>query len=239
MFRNNKTLRKKIGEIILLNRIILLIAVLVYILFIGSVSAYERPEFKDGLARSWHPGKICIPCHYTLAPEKARVISGNCASCHINTPKDAPNSKKIDMNKILKMHTEIICIRCHVGSKSRNDVTAMDFHRVMSKTACLACHKYENGTYIKPLKKNCSDCHSYDPHVVHDKKLEKLCVACHGEFGEQYVNKSIGSQDKISSPAGLTISIKDIGKMEINKSEYTTIGQFIMNLIEQFSQILR
>jgi hypothetical protein len=207
------------------------IIILVFIYIPGSSSAYERPEYKDGIGANWHPAKMCLPCHYMLAGTvKARTISYSCQNCHIYKGL-GPN--KLNMSKIEDIHVDIVCIECHIGQKSQINVTAADFHRVMSKTACLSCHTVENGTYKKPLKKKCSDCHSGSPHVVHGNKIEKMCVACHGEFGEQYVNQSIPQENKMKSP-----SISNISSIYgTDKSEYPTIGQLIINLIEKLSQI--
>ncbi len=206
------------------------------VLFSNSALAYERPAFTDGLAAKWHPGNFCIPCHYTVAgTEKAKAIDRNCENCHKYRYNNSFfNTKKIDMTYIVNIHSDMVCIRCHVGLKSQNNITAADFHRIMSKTACLSCHTYENGTYVKPLKNKCSDCHSGDPHVAHGEKLEKMCEACHGEFGEQYVNKSISPEDKMNAPSSLNSTI---AKSDI--FEYSSLGQFLMKLIEQFTQIMR
>jgi hypothetical protein len=206
------------------------IMILVFVFIPGSSSAYERPEFTDGIGAKWHSAKICLPCHYMLAgTEKARKISEKCQNCH----RYDVGPSKLNMSKMEDIHMDIVCIGCHIGPKSQENVTAVDFHRSMSKTDCLSCHTFENGTYIKPLKKNCSDCHSGSPHVVHGNKIEKLCVACHGEFGEQYVNQSISQENKMKSP-----SISNISKSYGNdRSEYPTIGQLIINLIEKLSQI--
>lgn len=214
--------------------IILFIIVLSFI-FSSPAVAYERPEFKDGLGASWHKAKICLPCHYMLlGTEKARSISNSCNNCHQYHIQgySAKTDKKIDMKGIENLHRDIVCIRCHVGLKSQKNITAADFHRVMSKTACLNCHTFENGTYIKPLKNKCSDCHSASPHVVHGERIEKLCVACHGEFGEQYATKNLEAGDEMMPSALSNISLQD-------KSEYQTIGQLIIRIIEQITQILR
>lgn len=237
MIKNYKTSRKKIVPIN--KNIIFIICTMVMLpfLFAGPASAYERPEFKDGVGARWHDAKICLPCHYMLAgTEKASAISSSCENCHSNQVKGYAkgDDRKIDMTKIANLHKDIVCIRCHVGLKSQKNVTAGDFHRVMSKTACLSCHTYENGTYKKPLKTRCSDCHNVNPHVVHGKRIEKMCVACHGEYIEVYVN-SLGAEDKAKLPSLSNISMPNIS----NKPEYPSIGEFIIKLLGQFTQILR
>lgn len=219
---------------------IILVAVLIMIFFIllaMPVNAYERPEYKDGLENNWHPGSFCIPCHYTLlGNERASSISTGCTkTCHAqaNWPKDSKSKYFVDITKISKIHKEILCIKCHVGSKSGINVTAVDFHMVMSKTDCMECHTYVNGTYMKPEKTRCSDCHAGDPHVVHGNRLEKMCVACHGKFGENYVNNSGGTNEKLKLSSPLNASRAK------TLTEYPTLGQFMSKIIESIMQILR
>ncbi len=199
------------------------------ILIAGRANAYERPEFTDGLISNWHPGSFCIPCHYTLlGNERAREISEGCSqTCHGsgNRPKDATSNYKVDMTKISKIHKDIICIKCHVSTKSEQNVTAVDFHRVMSKTACLTCHTFVNGTYVKPQKTSCSDCHGGNPHVVHGKRIDRMCVACHGEFGEKYIGK-------LELPSNVSNMSQTIKKSEVGVKEYPTIGMIITRIIE-------
>jgi len=118
-----------------------------------------------------------------------------------------------------------------VGNKDKGNITAQDFHRVMSKTACLSCHTFENGTYQRPKKTRCSECHGGDPHVVHGDRLEKMCPACHGIIGEKYLNKAIPADEL---PMALNKS-----KVVTIEKEYLTIGQFINKMIESFMQIFR
>lgn len=200
-----------------------------FVLLAVSANAYERPEFKDGLTEKWHPGRFCIPCHYTLMEtEKAREISNSCFKCHDNRPENVERGYQIDMSKIYVIHEDIVCIRCHVGTKEETEATAADFHRVMSKTSCLSCHTFENGTYQKPLKTSCSDCHGGDPHVVHGSRLEKMCVACHGEFGEKY-----------SIPSPSNFSVSNMSAAEQSVEGFPTIGEIIIKIIEPLRQIMR
>jgi hypothetical protein len=126
------------------------------------------------------------------------------------------------MTKIYDIHKDTMCIRCHIGMKDQQDVTAQDFHRIMP-IACSNCHKYTNGTYQVPEKKNCSACHADgNPHVVHGKKIEVLCVACHGEdFANKYVGKTINITDKgiVMLPGNATVRV------------YPTITEFLGNML--------
>jgi len=208
-------------------KIIMVISYLMFFFFssVVIVYAFERPEIKDGLTDKWHPGAFCIPCHYTLlSTEKAQSISNGC-KCHDFRPLNAETKYTVDMKKIFDIHKDIVCIRCHVGVKDGTNVTAADFHRIMSKETCLTCHTYENGTIQKPQKTKCSDCHSGDPHVVHGKRLEKMCETCHGEFAKNYVGTKSTS---IVSP-----------RNETAVQDYSTIGQIISNIIGSLLQILR
>ncbi len=187
--------------------------------------AYERPAFRDGLTDKWHPGAYCIPCHYTLLDaEQARAISNGC-KCHYIGPRDPQNKYKVDMTKVFDIHKDIVCIKCHVGNKDENNVTEADFHRVMSKVACLSCHTFENGTYQKPQKTKCSDCHGGDPHVVHGSRIQQMCVACHGEFGQNYA-ASLGL------PTGSNQSV-------VPTKEYPTIGEIMSRIIDSLMGLLR
>lgn len=217
--------KKYWNHILIKGVFILFLSMLFLISLTISVNAYERPEFKDGLTDSWHPGAFCIPCHYTLlSTDKAQTISNGC-KCHDYVPKNAVNRYNVDMTKIFDIHKDIVCIRCHVGVKDGTNVTAADFHRIMSKEACMACHTYLNGTIQKPQKTNCSDCHSGDPHVVHGQRLEKMCVTCHGDFADRYIaNKTAG-----------TVLAKPVEVV----SEYTTVGKIISNLFGSLFHIIR
>ena len=231
MFKDK--LLKKNKENKSIGNILIFFIIMVSIVFFSiQASAYERPQFKDGLMDNWHPGKICIPCHYTLAgTEKAKAISTNCFKCHANRPQNVQGGYNIDMVKIFNIHKDMVCIRCHVGIKDGDKITAQDFHRVMSKTACLSCHTFENGTYQKPKKTKCSDCHGGDPHVIHGERIEKMCPACHGVFGEKYINMTAPASELPIPLNKSNTVLKDEG--------YLTIGQFINNIIESFMQILR
>jgi len=235
MFRIEKSSSRKAWAINIKKVFIMFILIILVFLSTSSANAYESPEYKDGLFQSWHRANLCIPCHYMLGgTAKAQTISNSCENCHKYRIKGATaaNDRKIDMSYIENLHTDMVCIKCHVGLITENNMTAADFHRVMSKTACLSCHTFENGTYIKPLKTKCSDCHSGSPHVVHGNKLNKMCVACHGEDMGKFINMNSEEMSRIMLVQGQNTTIEDI-------SEYPTIGQFIINLIEQFTKILR
>jgi hypothetical protein len=212
--------------------LVVLIVFISLVILSLTASAYERPEFTDGLVSSWHTGgNICISCHYTLAEtEKAREISRGC-KCHSYPPKIKTKYKEVDSAQIFPLHREIICIRCHVGVNSGENISAGDFHRVMSRTACLECHAYENGNYVKPKKTKCVDCHSEDPHVVHGSKVEKMCVICHGEFGEKYGIEKIPIRSNISDMSETN------SRQPINP--YSTIGEFISKIIESMMKNFR
>lgn len=226
---------KKSRATIINNSYIIFIVLILIFLLPDPVNAYESPEYKDGLSQSWHRANLCIPCHYMLAgTAKAQAISNSCENCHKYRIKGATaaNDRKIEMSNIENIHTNMVCIKCHVGLKAGTNITAADFHRVMSKTACLECHAFDNGTYIKPLKTKCSDCHSGSPHVVHGDRLNKMCVACHGENIEKFITTNPEVAGKMISLSGQNATIVD-------KSEYPTLGEFIIKLIEQFTKILR
>ena len=219
---------KKNRECQLIKRTLIISVLIILVSSLAiSVNAYERPEYRDGLTDKWHPGAYCIPCHYTLlSTDKAQSISSGC-KCHDYRPKNIEDKYSVDMKQIFNIHKDIVCIRCHVGVKDGTNVTAADFHRIMSKQACMTCHTYENGIIQKPLKTNCSDCHSGDPHVVHGKRLERMCETCHGDFAKNYVgNKTI-------SPVSVST------RPEAAVKEYPTIGQIISNLVESVMQIFR
>ena len=227
MLRDKENIKATLRNVIL---IFCLIAAS-FVLLPGAANAYERPEYKDGLEARWHPGSFCIPCHYTLlGNEKAKSISSRCINtCHSaeNRQKNTRSRYRIDMNRISSIHKEIVCIRCHVGMKSGRNMTPVQFHGVMSRVQCMNCHIYKNGTYIKPSKTRCIDCHGSNPHVVHGKKLGKMCVICHGEFGEKYA-------DRLEVPSNSNISImsRAIGenmKREEDR-EYPTIGEILTGI---------
>lgn len=224
MFKDNSS--KKNKEYKWICNILISVIILISIIFIPvSAGDYKRPEYKDGLEDKWHPGGYCIPCHYMLlGTEKAREISHGCDKCHVYTPKGADSGLKIDMSKVYDVHKDIVCIRCHVGIK--DNMTSVDFHMIKSKMACETCHTVANGTYLKPPTTKCSNCHSSDPHVVHGKRVENLCVACHGEFGEKYVKP----------PAAL---VPSPGKPEVAVEAFPTIGEFMSKIIESLIRIIR
>jgi hypothetical protein len=208
----------------------ILIGVIILINIISipvSASDYQRPEYIDGLEDDWHPGSYCIPCHYTLlGTEKAREISLGCENCHALRSKGTESGLKIDMSRVYDIHKDVVCIRCHIGTKNEKNVTSVDFHMIKSKMACETCHTVNDGMYSKPPSTKCSDCHSSDPHVVHGKNVENLCVACHGEFGEKY----------IKPPAAL---VAFPGKPEVAVEAFPTIGEFMSKIIESLIRIIR
>ena len=210
-----------------------------YILIIISIfiisyqaAAYERPEVNDGLTGRWHPGALCISCHYSLSTvEKAQSISAGC-KCHdkIYVPKDAKSIYEVDNSKIFDLHKEIVCARCHIGNKNR-EVTVQDLHSLKSKLECVQCHVTENDTIKIPEKKKCYECHNGDPHVVHSNKTEKLCVACHGEFGERYLENNLLTPEKDMLPATLVKNETEVVK------EYPTIVDFVISIIKSIRSI--
>ncbi len=192
--------------------------------------AFERPPFKDALVNQWHPGSFCIPCHYTLLSTKeASAISANCR-CH--NYRSSEGGFKIDLSKIPALHTNVVCIKCHTGKEDANNVTASDFHRIMNKVACTQCHTFANGTIQKPQKTNCSDCHGSDPHMVHGKKLETMCVICHGDAIGKYTS-TFGT-----TASGAVPSFPALTKSQVAVKEYPTIGQFISGIIQFVLQII-
>lgn len=213
-------------------RIIHIISILIisFYFFVPTYSAYERPEFKDGLASNWHPGAYCIPCHYSLMSiEKAKNISIACKNCHVDMRAKEKGKGKydVDTDKIFNIHKDIVCIRCHIGTKDQKDVNAQDFHRIMP-IACTNCHNYTNGTYQKPDKKNCSDCHMKgDPHVIHGDKVERMCTACHGEqFANKYVNGTFAMP-------GQNVSARMLNE----KREYPTVVNFLGKILQTLLKI--
>lgn len=213
------------------NILILTIISIFIILFITyQATAYQRSEFKDGLVGRWHPGALCISCHYSLSTtEKAQSISAGC-KCHdkIYIPKDAKNVYEVDNSKILDLHKDIICVRCHIGVKNR-EASSQDLHYIKKRLECTQCHESENATVKLPEKKKCFECHNADPHVVHSNNTEKLCPACHGEFGERYIENALLTSEKDMLPTMLakneTVVIK----------EYPTIVDFVMSILKSIT----
>lgn len=210
------------------NILILTIISVFMILFITyQVSAYQRPEFKDGLVGRWHPGALCISCHYSLSTtEKAQSISAGCR-CHdkIYIPKDAKSVYEVDNSKILDLHKNIICVRCHISTK-KNEANFQDLHDIKKRLECTQCHVVENTTIKIPEKKKCFECHGGDPHVVHSNKTEKLCPACHGEFGERYIENTLLTSEKEMIPTILAKNETVVVK------EYPTIIEFVTSIIK-------
>lgn len=209
-------------------KIIYIVAISFYAL-VSVSAAYERPAVDTALTAPWHPGGYCIPCHYSLMTlDKAKNISNTCG-CHNLRPAGQTSGYKIDMSKIYGIHNNIICIRCHIGMKNQDGVTAQDFHRIMP-IACSNCHTYTNGTIQIPDKKNCSDCHADgNPHVVHGNKIETLCVACHGEdFASKYTSGIV------SIPNNNGTTAKPVG---VSFTDYPTITRFLYKIFGTIMKI--
>ncbi len=206
---------------------IFILAIVFISIVISTSTAYERPAYEDALMAPWHTGGYCIPCHYSLlGVEEANKI--RCKTCHDYRPKDAERKYDVDMSEIFDIHKDNMCIKCHIGTKDREDITVQEFHMIMP-IECLDCHDANaNGTYLKPEKKECSECHySGDPHLIHGKKIEELCIPCHGEeFANKYIDKTIEISEK-----GI-ISVKP----EVVK-EYPTIGQFFGKILQVLLKI--
>ena len=202
------------------------ILTILMISFYGLVSissaVYERPAYDQALTAPWHPGSYCIQCHFSLLDKTQAQQMSNTCKCHDYRPAGNIDGYTINMTKIYDIHKDNMCIRCHIGNKNQQTITAQDFHRIMP-IACSNCHNYTNGTYQVPAKKNCSDCHADgNPHVVHGDKIEKLCVACHGEeFANKYVNKKIEitAQGMVVVPENTTVR------------EYPTISSFLSKIL--------
>ncbi len=193
-----------------------------------NAAAYERQAFEDGLTGSWHPGALCITCHYTLnSEERAQSISNGCKCHSTEYALKTTEGKKVNMSKIFDYHKNIICVKCHVGA-NKNLTLPQDIHRVMSNVSCMKCHTIANGTIKRPEKTRCFECHGGDPHVVHGNKVEMICPACHGEFGERYLDKTL----KASERERLPLTILNLSSKEEKKREYPTIVQFLANLIK-------
>lgn len=211
----------------------ILLSILSIVLFVGiitdNVVAYERPEFNDGLMGPWHPGALCITCHYVLnSQERALSISNGCKCHNVDyAQKGSVSDKKVNSSKIFDYHKNIICVKCHVGT-SKNQTLPQDIHRVMSKTDCSKCHVFENGTVRRPEKTKCFECHGGDPHVVHGNKVENVCPACHGEFAERYLDRTLKASEKAMLPAAI---LNLSSNKEEKKREYNTISEFLTNII--------
>lgn len=208
--------------------LILTIISIFTILFITyQVAAYQRSEIKDGLIGRWHPGALCISCHYSLSTtEKAQSISAGC-KCHdkIYIPKEAKNVYEIDNSKIFDLHKNIICVRCHISTK-KDDANFQDLHSIKSRLKCTQCHVVENATVKIPEKKKCFECHNGDPHVAHSNKTEKLCPVCHGEFGERYIENNLLNSEKEMLPIILVKNESVVVK------EYPTLVDFVINIVK-------
>lgn len=212
--------------------ILTIISIFIILFITYQVAAYERPEIKDGLTGRWHPGALCIYCHYSLSTtEKAQAISSGC-KCHdkVYIPKDAKNVYDVESSKILDLHKDIVCVRCHIGIKNR-EVNVQDLHSIKNKLECTQCHIIENTTIKIPEKKKCFECHGGDPHVVHSNKTEKLCPACHGEFGERYMKNTLLTQEKEMLPATFVKNETTVIK------EYPTVVDFVINIIKSIRSI--
>lgn len=196
---------------------------------IDNAAAYERPTFKDGLTSQWHPGALCITCHYVLnSQERALSISSGC-KCHSAeyALKNAESSKKVNMPKIFDYHKNIICVKCHVGT-NKNQTLPQDIHRVMNNVSCFKCHTFENGTIKRPEKTKCFECHGGDPHIVHGKKVENVCPACHGEFAERYLDRTLKASERAMLPAAI---LNLSSNKEEKKREYPTVYKFLTNIL--------
>ncbi len=211
-----------------------LLSLLTLLLLTSVAYAYELPEVKDGLADPSHPGWLCIQCHYNLLGEKgAKKIEKYCDNCHGNRPEN-PRGLEIDIGKISRLHGSRPCIRCHVGNKGNDPykLTAQDFHRVMPNVKCGKCHPIENGTLMKPNTTSCLSCHQGGAHVVHTD-LAKKCPACHGKFGEQYLEGKKEIPKEILVPR--TVNEKNNIPAE---TEYLTIWQLIGRIFNALIKLI-
>lgn len=185
----------------------------------GTVPVYERPKIPDdGLMMQWHDGAFCLSCHYSLMDAgNATKISYTC-KCHDYRPKGVTRGYKVDSAKILDIHKDIICIRCHIGTKGSRNASFEDYHSIHKKEDCTTCHQYPNGSIQIPEKRNCSDCHaSGNPHVVHTDHVERLCIPCHGEY---FAKKFIGKEINVSTIGNITVK-------SIEVREYPTITRVL------------
>ncbi len=185
-------------------RLIPVLAIL--ILLITPVSAWVHPPGY---------GEICFPCHDLLIPkdEKIRMFSG--CRCH---SVDIWNGKKIDLNKLDKLHGNNICIKCHVGPNyNESNLGIEGVHIPHRNLSCSVCHG--KGLVYNPGTTDCHYCHKGDIHEIHGDILMKICVFCHGKV----IYKFMPSASKV-------IGINVTSKAEVKKEKPFSLFDIIRSI---------
>ncbi len=160
----------------------LILTLLILLMLAVPVSAWVHPPGY---------GEICFPCHDLLIPknEKIKKLSG--CRCH---SLDIWRGKKIDMDKLDKLHGNNICIKCHIGPEyNESNIGIREIHIPHRNLNCSVCHGA--GLVSNPGTKDCHYCHKGGIHEIHGDILMDICEFCHGKVIYKFIkpaSKEIG-----------------------------------------------
>ena len=190
-----------------LRRSLIIISITAFVLTTPSYALYEKYR---GIMSDWHKAKICMPCHINTLPEKDAERFLRCTPCH------NPQLNLRDQKQLEEIHDVDICIKCHVGSEYNKKNLGIRVHDPHYKLSCEKCH---GDVGSKPDVNLCTDCHGSNPHEVHGRVLDEICVACHGEKIKDYLPPT--EEKKVAAEK----------KAEEVKAEEKSIIQSISDLI--------
>lgn len=185
-------------------RLILTLAILILLIF--PVSAWVHPPGY---------GEICFPCHDMIIPpsEKIRMFSG--CRCH---SVDIWRGKKIDMNKLDKLHGDNICIKCHVGPNYNESNLGLEgIHIPHKNLKCSVCHGENMVT--SPDTKDCHYCHKGGIHEIHGDILMDICVFCHGKVIYKFMK-----------PASKEIGLNATSNVEVKKAKSFSLFDIVRSI---------
>ncbi len=184
-----------------------------FTLILLATPSYALYEKYRGLMANWHEAKICMPCHInTLMGSKLESFL-TCTPCH------NPNLNLKNMQQLEKIHEVNLCIKCHVGSEYDEKNLGIHVHDPHYKLECSTCH---GDVASKPDMRLCTDCHGKNPHAVHGRILDEICVACHGEKIKGYLPPTEEGKALVKKPEEV--------KTE-EKSVFQSISDLILNLL--------
>jgi hypothetical protein len=180
------------------NRIIISIVATSVILLLILALIYPEPMISPGKPIDAHADLAadCFACHTPFIGSR----SAKCIDCHKVEEIGLKTTKGLDISrekKSVAFHQELIeddCIACHSdhrGVKAFRPISQFSHNLLKSNlhNQCDSCHSNPDDELHRPIKRNCSDCHTQDAwspaNFKHEEYfllkpiMQKRCDSCH------------------------------------------------------------
>jgi|Deesub1362B_J571_1020462.scaffolds.fasta_scaffold00204_22 hypothetical protein len=176
------------------NGILICQVILIYLLSLSEASAQEH---YSGY------GEICYPCHDILLTYDEKISKLSRCSCHsakvVNWKED-----RAEKSRLRKIHGSSPCVKCHGGVGL--DVEDMQvIHKPHESIGCTLCHG--EGKVVKPVVKDCFDCHQREVHKIHNEFLLEICTSCHGKVIQKF--------PELQEEVGIVIEIPQVEEKRV------------------------